>query len=92
MIINWLSSLPIWVIMIWFFGGAVFYPLGIELAKKYKRVYYLGISMIALITTYTTILLMTADIQSDPVVSIIRILIIAVLVLLMVKWAQPKKV
>ena len=89
MIIDWMQSLPLWALLLWFFGGAIFYPLGIELAKNRNKMYYLGLSMIAIITTYTTMSFMTSDIQENTGVSIILILIIVVMVLLMFKFATP---
>ena len=91
MLTQWFLSLPIWIAMLWFFGGAVFYPLGINLAKSKKNMSYLALSGIAFVTTYTTMSAITNDLSEEPIVQIVQILIIFVLVILMVKWANPSK-
>ncbi len=90
MIIEWLLSLPIWIAMIWFFGGAVFYTLGINLARIKRNMGYLSLSFIGIFTIYTTMIAITQDIMKEPVFQIIPIIIIFVIVVLGIKWSTPK--
>ena len=91
MITEWLLSLPIWGAMIWFFGGAVFYSLGINLARAKRNMGYLPLSLVGIITTYTTMIAINQDIIKEPAFQVIPIIIIFVLILLGIKWANLSK-
>jgi len=89
----WLLSLPTWGTITWLVVMGILYGTGIDLSRRYKTQWFLVMSFTAVLMSfaYMNAQILGARLGDNPLASLIKVIVAAVLIIAMVAWSSPQK-